>query len=352
MEDKTQTTLYGKIEQELELKITNKDLRGGDKLPTESELMAQFGVSRMTVRKALDILVNKKLIERFPGKGSFVLSTNKPKIINRKKSEIITIGAIFPKLAPSFGTEILSTLSSITNENNVNFLYAETKDNSFEDESRAIQRMRQYANGLIIWPIPGKVIGTEILKLIIDEYPVVLLDRYIQDVNASYIVTNNKKATQEALEYLVKLGHRHICIVPKQNASDSSIQDRVTHAKTFLNNFPKNVTSILYTQGINYEQRQELLTKKEILKTKVIALLKKDPQITAFFVTEYYPATILYQVLIELNYKIPNDFSIICYDSPHFYNESVVHFTHVQQNEKQIAEDSFKMLDALINKKK
>ncbi|AMV67957.1 Hypothetical protein ADU72_2036 [Pediococcus damnosus] len=101
----------------------------------------------MTVRKALDILVNKKLIERFPGKGSFVLSTNKPKIINRKKSEIITIGAIFPKLAPSFGTEILSTLSSITNENNVNFLYAETKDNSFEDESRAIQRMRQYANG-------------------------------------------------------------------------------------------------------------------------------------------------------------------------------------------------------------
>ncbi|WP_420892121.1 substrate-binding domain-containing protein [Pediococcus damnosus] len=88
-----------------------------------------------------------------------------------------------------------------------------------------------------------------------------------------------------------------------------------------------------------------------MLKTKVIALLKKDPQITAFFVTEYYPATILYQVLIELNYKIPNDFSIICYDSPHFYNESVVHFTHVQQNEKQIAEDSFKMLDALINKK-
>lgn len=351
MEIRKSSTLYGKIEQELETKIINKDLKGGDKVPTETELMDQFSVSRMTARKALDMLVNKKLIERFPGRGSFVLSTDKPKTINHKNDNALTIGAIFPKLAPSFGTEILSNLSNIADEQNVNFLYTETRNNSFEDESRAIQRMRQYADGLIVWPIPGKVIGTEILKLIVDEYPVVLLDRYIQDVNASYIVTDNQEATKKALKYLVQLGHQHICIVPKQNIADTSIQDRVLYAKSFLNSLPEGSSSVLYTHGINYGNAQEIQSEKKSLKGKVISLLKKDSTITAFFVTEYYPATILYQVLIELGYQVPKDFSIICYDYPTFYNESIVRFTHIQQNEEVIAKDAFNMLNGLIKKR-
>ena len=44
----------------------------GAAAPSERELVAQFGVARMTVRQALDALVTEGLLERMPGRGTFV----------------------------------------------------------------------------------------------------------------------------------------------------------------------------------------------------------------------------------------------------------------------------------------
>ncbi|GAA5155411.1 GntR family transcriptional regulator [Nocardioides marinquilinus] len=44
----------------------------GSPAPSERELVTQFGVARMTVRQALDALVAEGLLERIPGRGTFV----------------------------------------------------------------------------------------------------------------------------------------------------------------------------------------------------------------------------------------------------------------------------------------
>jgi len=44
----------------------------GSAAPSERELVARFGVARMTVRQALDALVAQGLLERIPGRGTFV----------------------------------------------------------------------------------------------------------------------------------------------------------------------------------------------------------------------------------------------------------------------------------------
>src|SRR5688500_18976646 len=44
----------------------------GSPAPAERELVQLFGVARMTVRQALDALVAEGLLERIPGRGTFV----------------------------------------------------------------------------------------------------------------------------------------------------------------------------------------------------------------------------------------------------------------------------------------
>jgi GntR family transcriptional regulator len=51
-----------------------EEARPGDRLPSEAELSQQFDVNRLTVRRALNELSQRGLIETVHGKGSFVAS--------------------------------------------------------------------------------------------------------------------------------------------------------------------------------------------------------------------------------------------------------------------------------------
>lgn len=64
--------LYAQLEQKIELQIANRALHPGDRLPTEAQLARENGVSVITVRKAIDGLVRKGLLECKQGKGTFV----------------------------------------------------------------------------------------------------------------------------------------------------------------------------------------------------------------------------------------------------------------------------------------
>jgi DNA-binding GntR family transcriptional regulator len=52
--------------------LIGKGLRPGDRLPSESELCQEYGLSRITVRQALDALAKEGAIERKQGRGTFV----------------------------------------------------------------------------------------------------------------------------------------------------------------------------------------------------------------------------------------------------------------------------------------
>jgi GntR family transcriptional regulator len=65
-------TLHSRIREELRSHIASGAWQPHDRMPSESELMAQYGVSRITVRQALGDLEKEHLIFRVAGKGSFV----------------------------------------------------------------------------------------------------------------------------------------------------------------------------------------------------------------------------------------------------------------------------------------
>src|SRR5215469_16109740 len=82
MSDGQKSLLYARVETVLAKEISSGDLKVGDQLPTEDSLVARFGVSRITVRRAIQNLVSRGLVEIRRGKGTFVTA---PKITQELK---------------------------------------------------------------------------------------------------------------------------------------------------------------------------------------------------------------------------------------------------------------------------
>ncbi len=69
---------YRSIADDLEQRIETGALEPGAQLPTEPELMKQFGASRNTVRDAIRWLITRGLVHTVPGKGTFVIERTEP----------------------------------------------------------------------------------------------------------------------------------------------------------------------------------------------------------------------------------------------------------------------------------
>ena len=72
LDRKNITSLYQQIATRLREEAMNGAYGASGKLPSEAQLCARFGVSRITVRQALDRLEEEGTVERKQGKGTYV----------------------------------------------------------------------------------------------------------------------------------------------------------------------------------------------------------------------------------------------------------------------------------------
>ncbi|PWC84620.1 GntR family transcriptional regulator [Azospirillum sp. TSH100] len=80
------TALYRQIADQLRDEIAARLFEPSGRLPTENEIGARFGVSRVTVRLALDRLETEGLIERRKGKGTFTAGKRVQHPLDRLRS--------------------------------------------------------------------------------------------------------------------------------------------------------------------------------------------------------------------------------------------------------------------------
>lgn len=84
--------LYYQLKQTILRQVQSGELSPGDVIPTEKELEARFGVSRITVRRALADLVSEGYLHRQSGKGTVVLHPKIQTMSNR-------LGVFFDELS-------------------------------------------------------------------------------------------------------------------------------------------------------------------------------------------------------------------------------------------------------------
>jgi GntR family transcriptional regulator len=64
--------LHAQLKEKIISSINEEVFKPGDRLPTQKELGSQYGMSHMTVRRALDELIREGIIRSVRGKGIFV----------------------------------------------------------------------------------------------------------------------------------------------------------------------------------------------------------------------------------------------------------------------------------------
>lgn len=82
---------YVEIKERLKSDILKQVYKKGESIPSERDLAGVYGVTRVTVQKAIDILVQEGFIERIHGKGMFVLKNTAANVylLNNETSDSI-----------------------------------------------------------------------------------------------------------------------------------------------------------------------------------------------------------------------------------------------------------------------
>ena len=70
--ERTETPKHRQVYRSLEREIRDGRFQEGDRLPSEADLVRQFGASRITVGRAVRDLQRAGLVERRAGSGTYV----------------------------------------------------------------------------------------------------------------------------------------------------------------------------------------------------------------------------------------------------------------------------------------
>ncbi len=135
-----QLPIYIQIHDDIKRKIEENIWKVGDRIPSERELSLHFGVSRMTLRQAIQNLSDEGILERKVGSGTYVA--------NRKVQEKMTGTTSFTEIMLSQGRQPSSKVTS----------YFVTSPSSSEIEKLALSEKQlvlrmeriRYADGIPI----------------------------------------------------------------------------------------------------------------------------------------------------------------------------------------------------------
>ena len=191
--------------------LINGDLSPGDRVPSEPELITRYHVSRGTIREAVVSLVHEGLLYRIQGKGTFVakLPTYHPTIavvmpyLFYGDSVHYPAGTdVIPRLMQAIEAEARRVGSNI-------LLYLDNSEPQVERENIA-NLLERKVDGIILNYIGGDKNADCLQRIRELQIPLVLIDRYRDDADLDYVVTDNISGSYRATRILIEQGIRKV----------------------------------------------------------------------------------------------------------------------------------------------
>ena len=199
---------YQQVKDYVLLQIKNNELGKDGRIPSESEFSKLLDVSSITVRKALNDLVNEGIIYRVRGKGSFVSNHQEPAADKAIGYVTFIISGI--ELYNSSYMQIIKGIQSFLSQQDCK-LIVEFVENDFEKEQELVGNLIQSDHrGLLIYSANPNGAKGYLNELRRKSIPFVMLDRIPSGYSVDCITCNNQDGAYEAVEHLINNGHRKI----------------------------------------------------------------------------------------------------------------------------------------------
>ena len=223
------------------------------------------------------------------------------------------IGLMVEKISDYFFAKVAYHIEELAYQNGYKIIHCSTENDPGKTKELIKLFHDRQVDGYIITPPLG--IEDDIRELIAENLPVVLFDRYLPDLETSYVGLDNFGGTYNAVKHLTKSKYKNIAFIELES-DQTQMHDRQQG----------------YLKAIEEKKLKPLIKKISFKNTtaqtvdELTELLQNHPAIDAMFFATNYLAMSGIKAINQLNLKIPEDIAVIAFDDHDvfdIYNPSI-----------------------------
>lgn len=252
-----------------------------------------------------------------------------------------TIGLVLSDITDPFFPEVARGVEDTLNDFGYSVILCNT-DNNMEKEINYINLLyEQQVDGIILAPVGEKL---DHINFVINKgKPVVFIDRTIDSISTSYVLSDNIEGGYIATNYLLKNGHRIIVCIAGEPMIQTS-EERILGYKKALTEYNIPIDNSLIC-NTNFKSDGGYYATKNFLSKKTFP--------DSFFVVSDIVAYGVLDALIDNGLNVPNDVSMIGFDDIPFSKYLRVPLTTIRQPRYELGKEAAKIiLDHMANSEK
>ncbi len=330
--------LYQEIIEEISSSIESGIYKPNGKLPSESELMLSYKTSRITVTRALKELEIRGVIYRRKGKGSFAAP--------RRSASSKIISLVLPHKEGFFsgGQQYVRSITTACRENGYlcSIHYSEqssTKERAILEEIR-----RHDVSGVILYPIGSRNID-EISRLSLDGFPILLLDRSLDELELPVVRSENLEGARQAVAYVLSKGHKRVAFIGVLDAEPAALRYRGYCRALTDAGLPIEPAHTFTRYPGDSADDQAILTSAGA--DRILKMLL-DNEVTACFCVNDLCAYRIADAASRQGLEVPENLSIVGFDHMSYLSELGLNLTTVAQDYEKLGRESVELLVRLF----
>ena len=328
---------YSEIEEELRNLVFSELCKPGDKLPSENELARQYGVSRQTVRKALESLEREGYIYAVHGSGRYVSE----RMLHRKQSRNIAV--VMTYLSDYIFPKVISGIDEVLSANGYDLILKHTNNSRHGEITCLTELLEKDIDGIIIEPSKSNLYcrHTELFeKLDRYEIPYVFIQgEYEAMAEKPHVLLDDEKGSFLLTQHLIRQGHREIYGIFKSD--DSQGQKR-----------HNGYARALAEAGIPYDPSRVIWFYTEDRKvhpyTSLQNIIRSGRQVDAVVCYNDQIARSVIRAIRETGKRVPEDISVTGYDNSESANVDGSQLTTIVHPQEELGRLAAEMLLQLI----